>query len=638
MFNQTPINQPKLHHRKDIDALRALAVLAVIGFHFFPSYFHLGFLGVDLFFVISGYLITKMIQDQLISNRFSYVAFYIKRIKRIFPAMLVMLIATGITATYLLIASDLLRFSKSLLATLSFVANIYFWRTGGYFSTADELKPLLHMWSLGVEEQFYLFFPLALVLVMSAFRRPLGPILVILLISACSYASNIYIGSIGGANPAFFLLPTRVWQFGLGSLFALLPPPSQQQSSVKTNGIFLVGMSLIGLNFIVTPDNLPSATFLSMGAALILWNNTKENSALIKLFTIKPLQLIGLCSFSLYLWHWPILVFLKYVYLGEIPTYILIAALVSTFIVSYLSWRYIENPFREATSTKVTILFICVLYLMLALTALATLLLSGFPNRDSKLTNAISAAVDSNYRCPPSTYRLYGASRACLIGESGVKPTIALLGNSHAQMYAPALNKQLIQNHQAGLIIPLNGCLPTFDLNISLDCLRMAKANYETLANDRSIEKVVIAMTWYSDDLIDDQGIGISDSQLNHRKQSVLLLIDNLTKAGKTVFLVGPIAIPNFDFASLASRNLKFGEVKIPFSTPRDMFDQKFGLLISDLSSNLKNRFITPHELLCGQYQCNFADTEGAYFSDSNHLSSYGVEKVQNLFKPIFEK
>ena len=110
MFNQTPINQPKLHHRKDIDALRALAVLAVIGFHFFPSYFHLGFLGVDLFFVISGYLITKMIQDQLLSNRFSYVAFYIKRIKRIFPAMLVMLIATSITATYLLIASDLLVF------------------------------------------------------------------------------------------------------------------------------------------------------------------------------------------------------------------------------------------------------------------------------------------------------------------------------------------------------------------------------------------------------------------------------------------------------------------------------------------------------------------------------------------------
>ena len=173
MFNQTPINQHKLHHRKDIDALRALAVLAVIGFHFFPSYFHLGFLGVDLFFVISGYLITKMIQGQLLSNKFSYVAFYIKRIKRIFPAMLVMLIATSITATYLLIASDLLRFSKSLLATLSFVANIYFWRTGGYFSTADELKPLLHMWSLGVEEQFYIFFPFVLVFVMRVFKKPL---------------------------------------------------------------------------------------------------------------------------------------------------------------------------------------------------------------------------------------------------------------------------------------------------------------------------------------------------------------------------------------------------------------------------------------------------------------------------------
>ena len=275
---------------------------------------------------------------------------------------------------------------------------------------------------------------------------------------------------------------------------------------------------------------------------------------------------------------------------------------------------------------------------MLALTAVATIVLGGFPNRDSKLTNAISAAVDSNYRCPPSSYRLYGASRACLIGESGVTPTIALLGNSHAQMYAPALNKQLINNHQAGLIIPLNGCLPTLDFNISLDCLKMAKANYETLTKDRSIEKVVIAMTWYSDELMDDQGVAISDTQFSYRKKSVLLLIDGLTKAGKTVYLVGPIAIPNFDFASLASRNLKFGEGQIPFSTPRDIFDAKFGLLISDLSINLKNRFISPHELLCEQYQCNFADAEGAYFSDSNHLSSYGVEKVQDLFKPIFEK
>lgn len=638
MLNQAPISPHKLHHRKDIDALRALAVLAVIGFHFFPSYFRLGFLGVDLFFVISGYLITKMLQDQLLKNRFSYVAFYIKRIKRIFPAMLIMMIATSIVAICLLIAPDLIRYSKSQLATLGFIANIYFWRTGGYFSTTDELKPLLHMWSLGVEEQFYLFFPLVLALVMKAFKRPLGQILAILLISACSYAGNIYILSIGGANPAFFLLPTRIWQFGIGSIFALLPTLSKEQSSGQANIVLIGGLILIAINFTVPPNTLPSATLLSIGAGIILWNNNEKKYALIKLYTIKPIQLIGLCSFSLYLWHWPILVFLKYVYLGDLPTYVLIAALIITFVVSYAGWKYVENPFRTTASTKGTILFIGALYVMLATTALATIVLSGFPSRDSRLTNAISAAVDSNYRCPPSTYQAYGASRACLIGESGVAPTIALLGNSHAQMYAPALNKQLIKNHQAGLIIPLNGCLPTLDLNISLDCLAMAKKNYETLAKDSRIEEVIIAMTWYSDDLIDGQGVAISDAQFSHRKNSVLSFIDELTKAGKTVYLVGPIAIPNFDFASLASRNLKFGEGQIPFSTPRDVFDKKFGFLISDLSSNLKNRFIKPHELLCGQYQCSYADDEGAYFSDNNHLSSYGVDKVQDLFKQIFEK
>jgi peptidoglycan/LPS O-acetylase OafA/YrhL len=173
-------------------------------------------LGVDLFFVISGYLITKLLQDQLLTNTFSYLLFYLKRIRRIFPALLVMLCITSIAAALVLNAPDLERYAKSQLATLSFVANIYFWRTGGYFSTTNELKPLLHMWSLGVEEQFYLFFPLVLAITLKQFKTTYGRLAIIALISACSYLVNIYLTAIGGANPVFFLLPTRIWQFGFG--------------------------------------------------------------------------------------------------------------------------------------------------------------------------------------------------------------------------------------------------------------------------------------------------------------------------------------------------------------------------------------------------------------------------------------
>lgn len=628
----------KPHHRKDINALRALAVLAVIGFHFFPNYFHFGFLGVDLFFVISGYLITKILRAQLLEKKFSYLLFYTKRIRRIFPAMLVMLIATTITAICLLIAPDLLRYSKSQLATLGFMANIYFWRTGGYFSTADELKPLLHMWSLGVEEQFYILFPLALALIVRTFRKPIGSSLVILFISAISYSANIYINSIGGANPAFFLLPTRIWQFGVGSIFALLPSLSCCKSEKQANILFIGGLVLIGVNFTLPPNILPSATLLSIGAGLILWNHLERNSTPVKLLAARPIQLIGLCSFSLYLWHWPILVFLKYVHIAPLPANILLIALLLTFAISYLSWKYIENPFRDVVSTKTTFKFICAIYLILVITSLATISSSGFPGRDSEHTNAISEAIDTNYRCPPSTYRIYGASRACLIGELGPTPTLALLGNSHAQMYAPSFDTELALRHQSGLIIPLNGCLPTIDINISIDCLRMANTNYEAVVSDSSLRQVVIGMTWYSDDLINQKGEAISDIEFSYRKKSLFLLIDKLTKAGKKVYLIGPLAIPNFDFASIASRSLKFSKNQIPFSISRETFDQKFNPLILYFSERLKKQFIAPHGFFCDEYQCNFADDKGAYFSDSNHISLYGAQKIRGLFKPIFEE
>jgi hypothetical protein len=269
--------------------------------------------------------------------------------------------------------------------------------------------------------------------------------------------------------------------------------------------------------------------------------------------------------------------------------------------------------------------------------ALLAIASAGYPGRDSNLINSISSAIDSNYRCPPSSYRLYGASRSCLIGDAGTKPSIALLGNSHAQMYAPSIERSLSNNKQAGLIIPLNGCLPTIDINISQDCLRMASINYEALKNDNSIKTVVIAMTWYSDDLVDKGGNIIIDADFRLREESMMSLINGFTKAGKSVYLVAPIAIPNFDFASQASRALKFNKGDTPFSISRAEFDKKYGRIISALSGNLGVRLIQPHEVFCDKSECFFADSQGAYFSDNNHISLYGAKKIQKAFDPIFQ-
>ncbi|QWD85584.1 acyltransferase [Polynucleobacter asymbioticus] len=630
-------NQLDLHHRKEIDGLRALAVSAVIAFHFFPGALPSGYLGVDLFFVISGYLITLLISRQAAKNEFRFSSFYLKRIKRILPAMLAMLVASSIAAILILLAPDLERYAKSQIATLSFIANIYFWRTGGYFSTSDELKPLLHMWSLGVEEQFYLLFPAILIIVIRFVRPQSLKILALLLIAISSYGANIYLTHIGGSNPAFFLLPTRIWQFAIGGCFALLPT-IRPENSMRLNFLFMAGLALIVINFTNPLSPIPSATLLTLGTGLILWNKLSSNSLLLRYLITKPVRLVGLCSFSLYLWHWPILVFLKYIYVDNVPLYILMSALLATIFISYLSWKYIENPFRSSIPTRTTLLAILSIYCILVIYASTLLALKGLPSRDVDLANSFANAIDSNYRCPPGNYRLYGASRSCLIGDITEAPSLALLGNSHAQMYAPAIIESLNTHHQAGLIIPLNGCLPTIDLNISAECLKMAEINFQAIEKDRNLKTIIIAMTWYSNDLVDKSGELISDPNFSYREKSIMMLMDNLARTGKNIYLVGPIAIPNFDFASVASRNIKFGNTSENSSITRASFDSQFKPLISSLSRQLDGRLILPHKALCDQEHCNFADGQGSYFSDSNHLSVYGTQKVQKLFNPIFER
>ena len=209
--------------RVDIDILRAISVISVIIFHLDKTFFPLGYLGVDIFFVISGYLITKIISKELENNKFSFKHFYLRRIKRILPAFLVVLFTALVGMFFILLSADFKFFTESLLASLAFVPNIYFWITGGYFGSNDELKPLLHLWSLGVEEQFYFFFPVIFFLIFKNFSKLIYKILFILIIIFFSYSINIFFIIKGHLDPNFFLLPSRAWQFGLGAVAALLP-------------------------------------------------------------------------------------------------------------------------------------------------------------------------------------------------------------------------------------------------------------------------------------------------------------------------------------------------------------------------------------------------------------------------------
>jgi len=327
-----------LNYRREIDGLRALAIVPVIVFHFFPSKFPLGYLGVDLFFVISGYLITRIMIDKHETKTFSFRDFYVRRARRILPATLSVLIVTSLFSIGLLSSTDLLRYTESLVATLSFVANIYFWRTGGYFGTNDELKPLLNMWSLGVEEQFYLIFPIVLFAIFRVIRKRQFQLLAIACLAVSSFVLNTYMLSIGWSNPAFFLLPTRIWQFAVGAYIALRA--SDGADKIRSTGIFAVlGILLISANYYSISTALPSSTLMTIGIGLILWWGVPANTLVGRFLTLKPIVFLGLISFSLYLWHWPILVFIRYFYIETPPISILIFGLLSTLVLSYLRNR-----------------------------------------------------------------------------------------------------------------------------------------------------------------------------------------------------------------------------------------------------------------------------------------------------------
>jgi peptidoglycan/LPS O-acetylase OafA/YrhL len=623
-------------YRREIDGLRALAIVPVIIFHFFPSELPLGYLGVDLFFVISGYLITCILINELDTETFTFSGFYARRVRRILPAALLVLIATSLFALVILSSPDLLRYVTSLISTLTFTANIYFWRTGGYFSTNDELKPLLHMWSLGVEEQFYLLFPILLFVLFKLIKLHQYRLLAISFFLASSFILNIYILSIGGANPAFFLLPTRIWQFAIGAFIALA---SRQMLEKKLcdKKVMLLGIFLICANYFFIIPTLPSATLMSIGIGLLLWHRVPYDTVVGRLLTIKPVVFLGLISFSLYLWHWPILVFLRYIYIQPPPLIALITGIVLTLFLSYLSWKFIEVPFRKTKSKKSLLLFIVGSYLTLLTLFGVTTLNDGFPTRHSQSANNIANSIASNYRCSTFSFISYGGSIACLVGdESSKNYSVALYGNSHALMYAPAFISVLEEKSQSGLIVPSTGCLPTTDINISTDCLSLALKNYEAIVDDEKIKTVIIALTWYENKLVNKMKTLIKDEDFSIRKQSLINLIRGFEKAGKKVFLIGPISIPNFNFASVVSRQLIFNEKSKPdLSISKKDFDKKFAVIINELETELSDQLILPHRELCDDNTCYFGSDKMAYFADTDHLSYDGAMKMKQLFKDI---
>jgi len=336
-------------YRPDIDGLRAMAVLSVLLFHAnlgCPG----GFVGVDMFFVISGFLIFQLIFEELNSRTFSLIAFWERRIRRILPALVTVVLAVLVAGWFIFLPDDFQKLGKSAIAQATLSSNYFFyeqWLEGaGYFAPALDPKPLLHTWSLAVEEQFYILFPLILMLAARSRRRPFAETMLIIAIG--SFALSVY-GSFQLPAATFYLLPTRAWELLLGALLFLM------HGKITTNRWLEEAAGWVGLILIVGSiffydafTRFPGRAALPpcLGTALLIFSSETRLSRVGRFLAWKPIVFIGLISYSLYLWHWPLLVFSKYpanTQSWKMSSLLLLAS----FVLAILSWKFIETPFRK---------------------------------------------------------------------------------------------------------------------------------------------------------------------------------------------------------------------------------------------------------------------------------------------------
>lgn len=332
-----------MKYRAEVDGLRALAVVPVIMFHAGFSIFSGGFVGVDVFFVISGYLITLIILDDIDGGGFSFFDFYERRARRILPALFVVIVFCAVLSFFIMMPSQLKDFSGSIVATVLFFSNVFFWKDSGYFDAAAEEKPLLHTWSLAVEEQFYMFFPLFLILCLRRGSRfALGAIFFMAVLS-------IFLSEWGWRHEKlanFYLMPSRIWELLIGSVSAFV----MRRGPDKSDTLSFIGLLGIIVSIFFYDNETPFPSFYALvpvlGAALVLIFSG-GGTVVSRILSAKPMVAVGLISYSAYLWHQPLFAFSRLWFLTDPPQYAMGLLAVISLVLATLSWSVVERPFRN---------------------------------------------------------------------------------------------------------------------------------------------------------------------------------------------------------------------------------------------------------------------------------------------------
>jgi len=652
-----------LKYRADIDGLRAVAVISVILFHAGYRFIEGGFVGVDVFFVISGYLITSLILSEKQKGQFSFASFYERRARRILPALFFVVIISVPFAYMWLTPEHLESFGWSLGAVATFSSNFLFWyENNGYFAADSDLKPLLHTWSLAVEEQFYVIFPLFLMLVFRFGKR--GILLLLAVGLAISFSAAIW-GTYNRPDPTFYLLPTRGWEILLGAIAAFYPTRTQTLCvrSLWLNTLSLLGIGMIVFSVLTFDQFIPFPgiyALLPTVGTLLLILFSRPGTYVHSVLSLNILVRIGLISYSAYLWHFPLFAYMRYRNISEPSDLTMGVASISVLVIAYFSWRFVEQPFRIGGSFTrrvfgIGVVVICIGFASFTLVSQQT---DGFAFRYSPYALNLVQTSKEN-----------GVSTGCFLGpekdtfpDSCIRTSqifdshFLLIGDSHAAGWYSALRARLAEESVELSLLSYSGCVPQvsedrlmelpnlterIEYSISSRC-RQIKSEITQRATAESYDGIIIFVhhtQWMTDN---------NDSLLPNYQHLFFNDIDELRKrSGSDVYVVGnapfwPGGLPRI--LSLEVNAVTDDEAWRNLATvsAHGVLDQS-PLVDDELVKTFDNsqmEYFSLMDLFCERSSClrivTNADVPSPVVYDGSHLSSAGAQFVAAEFVEQF--
>lgn len=645
-----------MRYRPDIDGLRALAVLPVILFHAGASWLPGGFVGVDIFFVISGYLISSIILREMQTGDFSFRRFYERRLRRILPALLLVVLVTVAAFHIVALPGEARRVAESGVAAVLSFANFHFWRSTGYFAPSAEFMPLLHTWSLSVEEQFYLLFPIGLLAVLRL-GLPLKWTLAICTVVA--FGVGVWLS--GNARTiAYFLLPARVWELGIGAALAAGVLPPLRYGPLR-QAVPAIGTAVILFSFFYISGDMPFPGWVALmpclGAASILYAG-HQSWVGNRLLASRPMVLIGLLSYSLYLWHWPLLAFVRtFTASPQIEPAAAFAVIIATFALSWLTWRYVEKPFRKQAVMPPRLAFGLIGAGAVAVMGGAVLSVwtDGFAAR---LTEPARAALAAAQDMDPlfEACRAFERQAECRFGDPNAPVTYAVVGDSHAMALRAAVEASgLIDG--AAIVFWAPAC-PMLDgarlvepsgrtayFISGIDCVEFKKRVWKTLDENKNLRIIILGGRWPLQLmgtmpegggskrfwLVDDETELPSQAESERvLARSLARTLDRSAAHGLRVIVLGSIPEPGIDVPKTVAlaRQSERATLRIPRTEVEERAGRADAVISAVASGRRGVTFVSILSAFCGPQWCDIDQDGVPLYSDDDHVSVAGAIRV----------